>query len=531
MRITEIYIKNFGVLSERRFRFTDGLQVLYGENESGKSTLHAFIRAMLFGMERGRGKAAAKDDFTRYEPWECPGNYAGVLWFECGKKQFRLERNFGRGTKRVSLVCEDDGEELSVEHGDLEMLLGGITVSLYDSTVSVGQLAAAPGQALSKALENYAANFCETGGGDIDVNGVLQSLREKYKETEKALQKEASAREERKQEMLRECAYLEEDMAALSSEYKEKEKGLAAFDGCEKEVHTQKGKEAAAEVARDVVRRGGKEEGRGAESMKRRGGSFIAAGAAGVCAGVCAGVWGWLLSSVWRRAGAGDLFLILSGILFLAGAGMLAAGVYARISKKRSREAAADNADAHVEMHRIRWEMERIQAQWKEKAVRCSNLKEQCREVEPGDAEESLASRCRALRTAQEQMRLAADSLGNHISARLNAGASDIIAGLTQGKYRGIEIGQKLQITVWDGVRHIPAERLSRGTLEQAYLSLRLAAADIMQEETMPLILDDAFAFYDEKRLQSALKWLSRQERQVIILTCSQREEEIIRRF
>ena len=53
MIITEIYIKNFGMLSERRLRFSDGVQVLYGENESGKSTLHAFIRAMLFGMERG----------------------------------------------------------------------------------------------------------------------------------------------------------------------------------------------------------------------------------------------------------------------------------------------------------------------------------------------------------------------------------------------------------------------------------------------------------------------------------------------
>ena len=79
MIITEIYIKNFGMLSDRHIRFTDDVQIIYGENESGKSTLHAFIRAMLFGMERGRGKAATKDDFTRYEPWGNPEKYAGVL--------------------------------------------------------------------------------------------------------------------------------------------------------------------------------------------------------------------------------------------------------------------------------------------------------------------------------------------------------------------------------------------------------------------------------------------------------------------
>ena len=51
MKITELYIKNFGRFSEQHFYIKDGVQVIYGENEYGKSTLQAFIRAMLFGME------------------------------------------------------------------------------------------------------------------------------------------------------------------------------------------------------------------------------------------------------------------------------------------------------------------------------------------------------------------------------------------------------------------------------------------------------------------------------------------------
>ena len=94
-----------------------------------------------------------------------------------------------------------------------------------------------------------------------------------------------------------------------------------------------------------------------------------------------------------------------------------------------------------------------------------------------------------------------------------------------------MEIGDRLQISVWDGNRRIPAERLSRGTLEQIYFSVRMAAAEILQEEPMPLILDETFAFYDEKRLKSALKWLRGQNRQVIILSCSRREEEILQQF
>lgn len=84
MRITELYIRGFGKFSGQRFFLEDGVQVIEGENEFGKSTLHAFIRAMLFGMERGRGRAAARDDFTRYEPWDEPGRYGGMMRFVCG---------------------------------------------------------------------------------------------------------------------------------------------------------------------------------------------------------------------------------------------------------------------------------------------------------------------------------------------------------------------------------------------------------------------------------------------------------------
>ena len=176
MVIRELYIRNFGKLREQHFYLHNGIQVISGENEFGKTTLHAFIRAMLFGLERGRGRAAAKDDFTRYEPWDSPGDYAGAMRFSCGERTFRLERSFDRYTKRASLVCEDDGEELSVEQGDLDMLLGGLTPGVFDSTVSVGQLRAEPGQELYDALENYAVNYFETGSGEIDLSAAMRIL-------------------------------------------------------------------------------------------------------------------------------------------------------------------------------------------------------------------------------------------------------------------------------------------------------------------------------------------------------------------
>ena len=48
MKIKELRLKNFGKFTNKEIHFLDGMNVIYGENESGKSTLYTFIRAMLF---------------------------------------------------------------------------------------------------------------------------------------------------------------------------------------------------------------------------------------------------------------------------------------------------------------------------------------------------------------------------------------------------------------------------------------------------------------------------------------------------
>ena len=75
MRLLELHIDGFGKFHDRTISFNDGINIIYGKNEAGKSTLHTFIRGMLFGIERGRGRAAKNDLYTKYEPWENSGTY------------------------------------------------------------------------------------------------------------------------------------------------------------------------------------------------------------------------------------------------------------------------------------------------------------------------------------------------------------------------------------------------------------------------------------------------------------------------
>lgn len=548
MRIRELYLKNFGKFSEQHFYIQNGIQVIYGENEFGKSTLHAFIRAMFFGMERGRGRAAGKDAFSRFEPWENPNYYAGVMRFECGGRNFRLERSFDRISKHASLICEDDGEELSVEDGDLDMLLGGITPSEFDSTVSVGQLMARPGQELSETLKNYAANYYETGGGEIDLNGALSDLRERRREVERDLKAEQQKQEEKRRSLSQECGYLEQDMEKLKSEFEEKrsaaekvEKREAAEQDEERRIAEQARRKNGYVSGRNVPGRNasGRNAGKQAEDIPSRK-NFLP----GVIC-LLIGILGLLGAQFVPGPGLGSgsvvplVVRILSVPVLLAGAVLLTAGLRrksgnaAGAEERVSDTGEAEEQEPRLEMYRkqreqIRWELTRIRAEWKEKRIRLENLREEEEEFLQSDREKRLLRRREAILLAEEKIRSAAGKLGQQTSDFLNRRASEIFAELTEGKYQGIEADERLEITVWDGERRVRAEQLSRGTLEQIYFSIRMAAAELLQEEPMPVILDDTFVFYDDKRLESALKWLRRQERQVIIFTCQRREGEML---
>ena len=546
MVIKELYVKNFGKLTERHFYLRDGLQVISGENEFGKSTLHAFIRAMLFGLERGRGRAAAKDDFTRYEPWDSPGNYAGVMRFSCGGRAFRLERSFDRYTKRASLVCEDDGEELSVEQGDLDMLLGGLTPGVFDSTVSVGQLQVEPGQELYDALENYAVNYFETGSGEIDLAAAFRLLKDKKRSVAKALKEEDTKQEAQRDKLLAEISYLERDIDGIRSEYAQKEEELADikrelaadrdFDGergPEREMDTGDGDSGSPAGSRNLILTG--------------------------LGGLFAGAAGFLWSSFLGSRGEAVNFLtvgVIAGAVALIGFLCLAGGCVMWLRERNSRKLrgrggglreqkedcrqkerikSADKETARTgkeeQISRIQWEMGHLLSEQKEKEIRRDNIREEWAECGISDIRKKLCQSLRALELAEETLRQSAKETGDAGADAMKRKASKILAQITEGRYQGIELDGERRLSVWDGVRRIPAERLSRGTIEQIYLSVRLAAAELLLEEEIPLIFDDAFAFYDDKRLESALKWLSRGGKQVIIFTCQNREEEIVNKL
>ena len=105
--------------------------------------------------------------------------------------------------------------------------------------------------------------------------------------------------------------------------------------------------------------------------------------------------------------------------------------------------------------------------------------------------------------------------------------SSQLLSRMSEGKYTDLVIHEDMSVYINTREKLIPLEQVSRGTMEQIYLAIRLAAAKVLwPEEAMPLLVDDLFVHYDDVRMQNTLKLLQEQENQLILFTCHRREEE-----
>lgn len=192
MRLLELHIDGFGKFHDRTISFNDGINIIYGKNEAGKSTLHTFIRGMLFGIERGRGRAAKNDLYTKYEPWENSGTYEGWLRLEKDGTIYRIERRFRKENKSLKVINETKGREEEATPAFISGLLDGLTETMYNNTISIGQLKSATEDGMVTELKNYIANMNTTGNISLNITKATAFLRNQKRSLEAGLIPEAS---------------------------------------------------------------------------------------------------------------------------------------------------------------------------------------------------------------------------------------------------------------------------------------------------------------------------------------------------
>lgn len=132
---------------------------------------------------------------------------------------------------------------------------------------------------------------------------------------------------------------------------------------------------------------------------------------------------------------------------------------------------------------------------------------------------------------AIENLNKAYEEMKTTITPKFTNNLSEGIKEITNNKYEKVAINDENGMIIENARgEYIEANKLSTGTIDQLYLALRLSMIKDLSKETLPIILDETFAYFDNARLEKIIQYLNEKakEHQTIIFTCTNREKEIL---
>lgn len=177
MELKRLYIKQFGGLREREFLFSPGLNVLYGGNEAGKSTLLACVRFLFYGakFKKEPGQLSWRE---KYLPWQ-GGPMEAEVAFSADGKDYLLTRRVGARagkTPEASLVCTTTGEALPAEN--IGQAMFGLSDEGFTRTMFLSALSARIGADKEGELAKRMSNLAENGTEEVSYQQMDAALKE-----------------------------------------------------------------------------------------------------------------------------------------------------------------------------------------------------------------------------------------------------------------------------------------------------------------------------------------------------------------
>lgn len=190
MKIKRMDITGFGKFHNKTVELENGINIIYGENESGKTTLHNFIDGMFYGFLKPNIKSTRYlEEHTLYEPWN-KNRYAGIISFMYKDDQYRIEREFTKSKEMTKVYLESTGEEITneIDTGSKTRILQpgyhffGFNNNVFRNTISVKQLKTKTEKDLSKEIKEKLVNATHALDEKISVKNAIKSLDKDLKD-------------------------------------------------------------------------------------------------------------------------------------------------------------------------------------------------------------------------------------------------------------------------------------------------------------------------------------------------------------
>ena len=193
MIIKRVNIIAFGGLKDKVISFDNGINVIYGENEAGKSTIQAFIKIWLYGMSSYKGKDYKQNERLKYMP-STGETISGELYVESKNKEYIIRRTFGKSKKEdtSSIIDAITGEEISyISKDEPGKYFFNINRATFINTLFIGQLGVGVRKDKEEEIIDKIANSIGIDDGQVSVDVAIVKLN-KYKKSISNVRKNGS---------------------------------------------------------------------------------------------------------------------------------------------------------------------------------------------------------------------------------------------------------------------------------------------------------------------------------------------------
>lgn len=592
MKIDYLKVNGFGKLENKEIEFGKKINVIYGENEAGKTTLLKCILSMLYGVSSNKnGKDISEKE--QYKPWK-NAEFSGKMKYELDNgEKIEVFRDFSKRNPKITNEFSEDitntfnidkhtGNNFFYEQTkiDKDMLLITGLVEQKESvledkeqnllTQKIANILTSGEENISykKAIEKLNKELVEKIGNDRTTGRPINIINEKIEKLKENINK-INDEEEKVSNLKQEKELVKKQIEKIENELIDlrKVKDIKLQENVEKEKLGVK-KELLKEYDEKLEKLN--EQARAKDKDVQKSLNII-------------------LSVI---------FIVLSAITFYINklAGLLAFGIFIAIylpvilirkNAKNQEEKLKQKEIKNLRKSKLEKETEIEET---EKTI-CDNVNREIienvnntglrtldlktvenriaqeeqnlsnskihlntieieekrigqdleKKVEIEEALEKTLEEKNDLETEERRIKLAKEMLEqayikmkNEITPKFTSNLSKIASKISNNKYSNIKFNDNDGLTVeLENGEYVKCDRLSTGTIEQLYLALRLSAFEEITEEKIPIILDEAFAYYDNIRLENILSYLNSYytDNQILIFTCTDREKQILDRL
>lgn len=553
VKVENVKINSYGILKEKEINLKNNLNIIYGKNESGKSTLLNYMKNIFYGISKNKnGKEIS--DYEKYKPW-VGEEFSGKIKYKLDDgMHYEIYRDF---TKKNAKLFDENLEEISnqykIDKKDGSQFFydqTNVDEKMYLSTIMAPQQEVVLERSSQNILVQKIANLAGTGEDNVSFQKAMDKLNKRLVEevgTSRTQDRPLNLIQKRMKEietvLKTELCYTENKQNLVSNKneiLEELEKEQNRNSELKKlNMLTQKNQieEEKNELKKQLQNE--KE-----EKVKKNYFTFGIILVLLIIINILNfqfidnKIINYILLSLIPTE------LILFAINYIKNKklkkelqkqkseiqkqkGISNKNLVSKIEEIQKQIEASEQQmiNYRLQLNSLEYEDKNISEKLEEiisLKEEYENLKEQLQIVEE-------KSRC--IQATKELLEKAYEQMKKSVTPKFTQNLSNLIQKITDGKYQKVSIHEEKGLIVeLENGEYKSANLLSVGTIDQLYLSLRLAMLDEISQEKMPIILDEAFAYFDDERLKNSLLFLMEQakEHQIILFTCTKREKQIL---